>query len=133
MKTSLRITIIGVTCLVLGGIIGFFAAGRITKNRIHKKVEMQQPPKFKSRLEEKLALTPEQQEQFDSVFMAHMDRMKALDQDMFAHRKAEINQLFKELKKDLNEQQVKTIEKFESRFKSRKHRQKPPPPPRRME
>ena len=109
MKTNLRIVIIGLICLTLGVVIGFFTAGRITKKRIHQKVEMQQPPRFKSILEEKLDLTPAQQDAFDSVFKEHMGRMQAMDKEMFEKRKSEFDALFSDLKQGLDEAQMKKV------------------------
>ncbi|MCO4818942.1 MAG: hypothetical protein KC517_04905 [Bacteroidetes bacterium] len=133
MKTNLRILLIGVICLTLGVVIGFFAAGRITKKRIHQKVEFQKPPKFKERLEEKLSLTPEQQVTFNDVFNKHMNRMREMDQTMFQKRRVEFDTLFSELKLGLDEKQVKKVERFENRLKERKHRRRPPHPPQRRE
>ncbi len=133
MKTNLRILLIGVICLTLGVVIGFFAAGRITKKRIHQKVEFQKPPKFKERLEEKLSLTPEQQVTFNDVFNKHMNRMREMDQTMFQKRRVEFDTLFSELKLGLDEKQVKKVERFENRLKERKHRRIPPHPPQRRE
>lgn len=133
MKTNVRIVIIGLICLTLGVVLGFFTAGRITKKRIHQKVEMQQPPRFKSILEEKLDLTTTQQEAFDNVFKEHMGRMLSLDKEMFEKRKLEFDALFSDLKQGLNEDQIKEVERLEERFKSRKHRPKPKHPPRNRE
>jgi hypothetical protein len=133
MKTNLRILLISLVCLVLGVAIGFFSAGRITKKRIHQKVEMQKPPKFKLRLEEKLDLTKEQQETFNSVFMEHMQRMRSMDKEMFDNRSKEFNNLFNALKNDLDSDQIQVIERFEERFKNRKHRPKGGHPPRMRE
>jgi len=133
MKTNLRIVIIGLICLTLGVVIGFFTAGRITKKRIHQKVEMQQPPRFKSILEDKLDLTPAQQDAFDNVFKEHMGRMQAMDKEMFEKRKAEFDALFSDLKQGLDEAQMKKLERFAERFKSRKHRPRPEHPPRNRE
>ena len=133
MKTNLRILLIGTICLTLGVVIGFFAAGRITKKRIHQKVEFQKPPKFKERLEEKLSLTPEQQVTFNDVFNKHMNRMREMDQTMFQKRRVEFDTLFSELKLGLDEKQVKKVERFENRLKERKHRRRPPHPPQRRE
>ncbi len=133
MKTNLRIVIIGLICLTLGVVIGFFTAGRITKKRIHQKVEMQQPPRFKSILEEKLDLTPAQQDAFDSVFKEHLGRMQAMDKEIFEKRKSEFDALFSDLKQGLDEDQLKKVEQFAERFKSRKNRPRPEHPPRNRE
>merc|ERR1711879_260764 len=117
MKTNVRIIVIGIICLVMGLAIGFFAAGRITKKRIHQKVELQQPPKFKQRLEEKLELTAEQQETFNSVFKAHMNRMREMDKQMFEKRRTEFDSLFTELTVGMSDKQIKKIERFETRLK----------------
>ena len=133
MKTNLRIVIIALVCLTLGAVIGFFTAGRITKKRIHQKVEMQRPPMFKSVLEEKLELTSAQQEQFDIVFKEHMQRMHRLDEDMFTKRKTEIDTLFSELKQGLGTEQIEKLDRFANRFKSRNHRRNGQHPPRNRE
>lgn len=119
--------------MTLGVVIGFFSAGRITKKRIHDKVEMQRPPMFKTRLEEKLALTPAQQESFNNVFKEHMEKMHSMDEEMLIKRKAEFESLFSDLKQGLDSEQIEEINRFEQRFKSRKHRRKPQHPPRNRE
>ena len=133
MKTNLRILLIGLICLTLGVVIGFFTAGRITKKRIHQKVEFQKPPKFKERLEEKLALNAEQQDAFNIVFKEHMDRMHQMNEEMSQERSAEFDKLFKALKTGLTPEQVKKIERFEERMKARKNRPRPQHPPRNRE
>ncbi|MFT5724016.1 MAG: hypothetical protein ACI9JN_001133 [Bacteroidia bacterium] len=130
MKTNLRILTIGLICLIIGGAIGFFTAGRITKKRIHNKVEMQKPPKFKQRLEEKLDLTAAQQVKFNSVFMEHMNRMQTINKGMFEKRATEFELLFSDLKVGLDTDQIQKVKKFEKRFKNRKHRPNPPHSPR---
>lgn len=133
MKTNLRILLIGIICLTLGVVIGFFTAGRITKKRIHQKVEFQKPPIFKKRLEEKLELTSEQQDAFNSVFKQHMGRMREMDKQMHQKRGAEFDSLFTDLKVGLSQDQVKIIERFAERMKARKDRPRPPHPPRNKE
>lgn len=141
MKTTNKIITIGTICLLVGGIIGFFTAGRLTKKRIHQMVEMQRPPMFKQRLEEKLELTDEQKLDFDKTFGEHMRRMKALDHQMHENRSAEFNQLFGELEKGLDQKQITTIKKFKERLtkrhQKRTHRRgsgpKGPHPRKRME
>jgi hypothetical protein len=126
MKTNIRILIIGLVCILIGTAVGFFTAGRITKQRIHKKVEMQEPPKFKLHLEEKLDLSTEQQEHFNTVFKEHMVRMRQMDQELFENRAAEFEKLFADLKTGLNKEQQDQLDNFEQRFKNRKHKRMPP-------
>lgn len=131
MKLNTKILIISLVCLILGGLIGFFTAGRIVKKRIHNMVEYQRPPLFKEHLEHKLNLNDEQQLMFDRMFHDHMMRMKSIDQGTRAKRAEEFRKLFNELETALDESQKKDLEKFRLRLEARHKRRnfQPPPPP----
>ncbi|MBO6514922.1 MAG: hypothetical protein JJ975_00035 [Bacteroidia bacterium] len=122
MKTTHKIISIGLLCLILGGVTGFFIAGRITKKRIHEMVEMQRPPGFKSKLEERLKLTPEQKETVEQRFREHVQRMRSIDRGIRDKREAEIDRLFSELEESLTEEQMETLREFRKRMRKRGHR-----------
>lgn len=119
MKTKNKIIAFGLIGVLIGGFLGFFLAGRLTKKRIHQKVEMQRPPMFKNRLEEILELDDQQQMVYDSVFHSHMNRMRAIEDSVHVLRKAEFERLFTELKTGLSEEQVQKLDKFSNRMKKR--------------
>ena len=131
MKTRRLIITVGLISLLLGIAIGFFTAGRITKRRIHRMVEMKKPPMLKERLEERLDLSTEQQEEFDRIFLDHMDRMRQIDRNMRKETIQEFEQLFNALDDELDESQSEKLEKFKKRFierhKRRPHRGQRPP------
>ncbi len=125
MKTNGKIITIGLLCLILGSVIGFFIAGRITKKRIHQMVEMQRPPMFKHRLEDQLNLSNEQKLVFDETFEEHMGRMRGIDRGIRKHRDAEINRLFSEIEINLNAEQLTTLKNMRQRMgKREKHKRK---------
>ncbi|MCB9262204.1 MAG: hypothetical protein H6607_07500 [Flavobacteriales bacterium] len=123
-----RILLIIISSLLLGAVIGFFVAGRLTKNRINQMVEHQRPPMFKNRLAEKLNLTEMQQQTFDSVFMEHVQRMKAIDASVRTQRDDEFDKLFGELEKGLDATQIQTLRKFKERREQRRNAPKGRPP-----
>jgi uncharacterized protein YneF (UPF0154 family) len=122
MKTRRLIITVGIVSLLLGVAIGFFTAGRITKRKIHRMVEMKKPPMFKYNLEDKLQLSPEQQEDFDRVFHEHMGRMRQIDQNARKQTVQEFEQLFNELNEGLDETQSKKLQRFKKRFIERHKR-----------
>ena len=133
MKTRGKLITIALACLLIGGVVGFFAAGRVTKKKINRMVEMQRPPMFKMRLEERLDLDERQQRQFDSLFLNHMQRMRKIDRGVHEKRRAELKTLFLELRETLDDDQVPILEEFAERLKKRdkkrRKRHHPPHPP----
>ncbi len=119
MKTSIRLISIGAICLLIGLVVGFFVSGRITKKRIHQKMEMQRPPAFKQKLLDKLELTDVQEVAFEKAFDNHMDRMRSLDDAMKKEREAEFKSFFSELREGMTESQKKEINQLEQRLLKR--------------
>lgn len=136
MKTTTRIILIALISLLIGGIVGFFAAGRITKKRLKDRIEMKKPPRIKKKLEDRLALTEDQRNEFDDIFMEHMKRMQEIERGVHQKRHKELLTMFDELNEILDAKQQKKLERFVTRFKERRNKRghrPPPPPPHHME
>ena len=136
MKTTTRIILIALISLLIGGIVGFFAAGRITKKRLKDRIEMKKPPRIKKKLEDRLALTEDQRNEFDDIFTEHMKRMQEIERGVHQKRHKELLTMFDKLNEILDAKQQKKLERFVTRFKERRNKRghrPPPPPPHHME
>lgn len=114
--------------IVLGFILGFFASGRLAKNRM-KRVHhrMESPDAENEFLAKKLQLSNEQLKDItpilDSMLPLQIELRHLHRQQMNKERKA----MFEEIKPFLNEDQLKNLR----RLRKRKHGPGMPPPPRR--
>ena len=136
MKTRTRIVLIALISLLIGGTIGFFTAGRITKKRLKERIEMKKPPRIKTKLEDRLDLSEDQRQKFDNIFSEHVKRMQEIERGVHQKRQKELLTMFDELNDILDNKQQKKLERFVKRFKERRNRRghrPPPPPPHHME
>jgi len=128
MNNKVKSTLILVTTLVIGMILGSVLTLALTKNRIYNRLaDLRTEPGFVRHLERMIDPDAGQREKVHEILIDHFERMHRVGREMRMQFKVMNDSLFQDLEKVLRPEQ---IEQLKDRMERMKRFSRPPGPPR---
>lgn len=119
-KTKVILTFIGL--IGIGFIAGFFTNRQLTISQIKKVRELGRPGGFQEHLLRTLQVSEEQREQLTPIIEGYSQRIGTLVREHRQRRRELIDSMHAEIKPLLSPDQIRRLEEFSQRFRSRSNK-----------
>ncbi|MEE9429682.1 MAG: hypothetical protein V3V16_01500 [Melioribacteraceae bacterium] len=112
MKTKTKTTLVILSTLIIGIILGFLLHANITRMRFEQMGELRKPGGLMKKMESIIDLTEEQKNRIEPILTKHENRFKIFIGQVMGH----LMSLREDVKQHLTEKQIEELEKY---FKNR--------------